>query len=241
MKFLILLCLSILFLSCSNEQIINTVLLPIDDATIGVKSKIVYPSLESNQMGSIEDFEYDNENNLLKKLYYGGDREKLGHYELFYYESNGSLIYKLNYHSNLNSPSGFILLDSTNYLYSGNFLTSEIITYPLAKYYDEYKYEYEGKYLIKKSKYHNGNIESSISFEYKNGKLYGEKSNEGIVSKEYKYIDNRLVEIIFYLPINEIKRKINYTYNGKGKLILEEVNELSIYSSTLSHIVKYIY
>lgn len=241
MKFLILLWLSILFLSCSNGQIVNTALLPNDETTSLVKSKIVYPSLESNQIGSIEDFEYDNENKLLKKLYYGVDKAKPVHFELFYYADNGNLIYKLNYHSNINAPTGFILLDSTNYFYSENFLISEKITYPFAKYYDEYKYEYEGEYLIKKSKYHNGNKESSIAFEYKNGRIYGEKTDEGFVFKEYKYIDNRLKEIIFYSPINEVKRKIIYSYNDKGKLILEEVNELSVYSSTRSHIIKYVY
>jgi len=85
MKYLILLLASLLFLSCSDE--INP-LLPFEEATLGVKSKMVYPSLESNQELSIEDFEYNYRDQLVKKFYYGENREMLYHYELFYYDDN---------------------------------------------------------------------------------------------------------------------------------------------------------
>ena len=127
MKNLILLLISVLLYACSNGQIISPLFSPIDEATIGVKSKIVYPSIESNKISSIEDYEYNNDGQLIKKLYYGGDREMLYHYELFKYDSKGELIIKLNFHSNINSPTGFVLLDSTNYLYLGNLLAAEKI------------------------------------------------------------------------------------------------------------------
>ncbi|MGB5895896.1 MAG: hypothetical protein WBG58_17095 [Ignavibacteriaceae bacterium] len=236
MKYLILLVFSILFLSCSNDQIINPVLLPIDEATIGVKSRIVYPSLESNQIGSIEDFEYNNDGKLIKKIYYSGNRVILLHYEIFNYDTNGKLTYKLGYRSNINSPSGFVLLDSTNYVYTGNFLIVEKTTYPLAKYFDEYTYEYDKNYLIKKTNYHKGELEYFITYEYQDDKVYKEKHNGGIEIKEYIYKDNQLIEIV-----EREARKRNYSYNENGKLILERVEELSVYSSMASHIVKYFY
>ena len=241
MKNSILLLISVLLYACSNGQIINPLFSPIDEATIGVKSKIVYPSIESNKISSIEDFEYNNDGQLIKKLYYGGDREMLYHYELFKYDSKGELIIKLNFHSNINSPTGFILLDSTSYLYSGNLLVAEKITYPLANYFDQYKYEYDEKYLIKKSKYHNTELEFYITYEYKDGKLYKERFNDITEFKEYKYNGDQLIEIVFYTSKNEAIRKINYSYNGKGKLDLEKVDELFTYSSSKSHIIKYVY
>ncbi len=241
MKNLIRLLISVLLYTCSNGQIINPLFSPIDEVTFGVKSKISYPSLESNQIGSIEDFEYNNKDQLLKKIYYGGNKEILYHYELFNYDINGTLIYKLNYHSNINSPTGFILLDSTKYLYSENLLVAEKITYPLAKYFEQYKYEYDEKYLIKKSKYHNTELEFYITYEYKDGKLYKERFNDSTEFKEYKYNGDQLIEIVFYTSKNEAIRKINYSYNGKGKLDLEKVDELFTYSSSTSHIIKYVY
>ncbi len=245
MKYLILLLTSLLFLSCSDEQIVNPILFPIDEATIGVRSKIFYPSLESNQILSIEDFEYNINGQLQKKIYYSGNREMISHYELFNYDNNGKLIYKLNFHNNINSPTGFILLDSTIYLYSANLLTTEKITYPYASYDILYNFEYDGKYLIKKTKYHNEELESYIIYNYKDGIIHKEiiyyKNNSITESKEYKYKNAVLVETVYYASNNEAKRRISYSYNNNGKIVIEKVDELFAYSSSLPYVVKYEY
>jgi|SRR3990170_2118458 len=245
MKYLIFLLTSLLLLSCSDELIINPILLPIEEATIGVKSKIYYPSLESNQILSIEDYEYNNNDQLQKKIYYGNDREMISHYEVFNYDNDGRLTSKLNYYNNINSPTGFILIDSTVYLYSGNLLTTEKIISPSTGYFDRCNYEYDGKHLIKKTKYYNEELDSYIIYEYKNGNLNKEinyyKDNSITESKEYKYKDVVLEEIVYYTFRNEAKRRINYSYNEKGKLILEDVDELFIYSSSLPYVVRYVY
>ena len=242
MKYLILLLASLLFLSCSDE--INP-LLPFGEATLGVKSKMVYPSLESNQVLSIEDFEYNYKYLLVKKFYYSGNREMLYHYEFYNYDDNGKPVYKLNYHSNINSPSGFILLDSTSFLYSNNLRAAEKITYPVADYYEMYRYEYDGKYLIKKSKFRNEDLDSYIVYEYTDGKISIEinyiQDNSIFETKEYKYKGAALEKITYYTFMNEAKRTISYSYNKKGKLILEKVDELFVYSSSLPHIIKYVY
>ncbi|MDA3870848.1 MAG: hypothetical protein PF551_00675 [Candidatus Marinimicrobia bacterium] len=245
MKYLMFLLTFLLLLSCSNEQIVNPVLSPIDNATTGVKSKIFYPSLESTQILSTEEFEYNNQDQLLRKIYYGDTKEMVYHYELFNYDNDGKLINKLNYHNNVNSPTGFILLDSTVYLYSENFLTTEEITYPYSNIFTSYSYIYDGKNLVKKTKYHNDALESYSTFEYKNGNLSKEitydKNSIVIESKEYKYTNLHLAEIVIYSSTDEAKRKIQYSYNGSGKIVLEEVDELLIYSSSLPYVVKYVY
>ena len=236
---------SVLFLSCSEEQIVEPIIFPIDEATIGVKSKKYYPSLESNQILSIEDFEYNNLKQLQKKIYYGGNREILYNYELFNYDNNGKLNCKLDYHSNINSPTGFILLDSTAYLYIGNLLTSDKTTYPYANYFIKNNYEYDGKYLVKKTTYNNEELESYIRYEYQKNKIYKEtiysRENIFVELKEYKYKDNILSEITIYSFNNEAKRKISYSYNEGGKLMIEKVDELLDYSSSLPYVIKYEY
>jgi hypothetical protein len=243
MKYIILLLLSLLVLSCSDEQVTNPVLFPIDEASIGVKSKIVYTS-DVSQILSIEDFEY-NADQLYKKIYYNGNRETIAHYEIFSYNDKGKLLYKLNYYNNLNSPTGFILLDSTAYLYSGDLLSSEKIMAPNSGNYILYDYEYDGKYLIKKSKYYNDEPDSYIIYEYKNSKLFKEinyyKNDIITEHKEYRYYNAALVELVYYNYRNEAKRRVNYSYNNQGKLILEEVDELFEYSSSMPYVVKYFY
>jgi len=245
MKYLILLFASLLLASCSDEHIINPVLLPIEEATIGVKSKIYYPSIESNQILSIEDFEYSSNGLLQKKIYYGNNRGMISHYEVFNYNNDGRLTNKLNYYNNINSPTGFLLIDSTVYLYFGNFLTTEKIFVPSTGFFDRISYEYNGKYLIEKSKYYNEVFDSYIIYEYKNGILNKEinyyKDNSITEFKEFKYKGAALVEITFYTLNNQAKRRINYSYNVNGKIILEKVDELFIYSSSLPYVVKYKY
>lgn len=245
MKYLILLLISLLLLSCSDEQIINPILLPIEEATTGVKSKIYYPSIESDEILSIEDFQYSNTNLLQKKIYYGNNREMISHYEVYKYNDDGRLTNKLNYYNNINSPTGFILMDSTIYLYSDNLLTTEKIIVPSTGFFDRISYEYNGKSLFKKSKYYNEELYSYIIYEYKNGKLDKEtnyyKDNTITEFKEYKYDDAALVEIVYYTFSKQAKRRINYSYNENGKLILEKVDELFNYSSSLPYVVKYTY
>ena len=243
MKYLIFLLSSLLFLSYSNVQIINPILLPIDEATIGVKSKIFYPSLDSNQILKVEDFEYNNQDQLTKKTYYKGDRRFIINYEIFKY-NNSILIRKLNYHSNVYSSTGFLLLDSTIYVYSANLLYEEKIIYPQANYFDHYNFEYDGKLLIKKSKFHRNVLESYSTYTYENDMIHREvkyfNDDSIIESKEYKYKDVTLIEI-YYTFNDEPMRKINYSYNENGMMVLEEVEELSIFSSQMSYVVKYEY
>jgi hypothetical protein len=245
MNYLILLLASIITLSYSNGQTIKSIISPTDEETSGVKSKVFYSSLESKQIMSIEDFEYNANGLLIKKIYYGGDRETIYHYELFFYNNNGTLNYKLNYYSNIKSPTGYILMDSTNYSYSVNLLTTENINYPLANYYDKYSYEYDGKHLIKKTIDHNKNFESSITYECQDGKILKERNcskDRCITStKEYKYKDSALVEIVCYTSSHEAQRRIEYSYNESGKLSVEKVDELLIYSSARPYVVKYLY
>jgi len=244
MKYLIFLFTSLLLLSCSDEQMTNPIISPIDEATVGVKSKTFYPSLESNQILSIEDFEYT-DGQLQKKVYFSENRVLISHYELFSYDNNGKLLYKLNYHNNTNSPTGFILLDSTTYSYSGNVFISEKITFPYANYYEKYNYEYDGKYIIKKTKYHNEELESVIAYEYRNGKLQKEtlydKTENVIYIDKYVYEEKRLIEILRYSNNGELLTKINYNYNTEGKIILENVEVIAMYLSIHSHIIRYEY
>jgi hypothetical protein len=245
MKCKILLLTSLLFLTFLNERIIGQILFPIDEVVIGVKHKTSYPSLESNQVSSIEDFEYNSKGQLQKKIYYGGKREILYHYELFNYGNDGKLIFKLNYHSSKNSPSGFILLDSTAYTYAGKLFASEMKIYPLAGYYEKFIFEYDDEHLLMKTKYHNEDLEEYFVYEYDEARISKEihfsKDRVPGSYKKYLYNDVALNEIVIYSPKDEAKRRINYFYNENGKLDIEKVDELSIVSSTKSHVIRYEY
>lgn len=243
-QFIVLILSSLLFLTCSDEQITSPTLFPIEEATIGVKSKKLYSSLESNQVLSIEDFEYTDDL-LHKKIYYSGNREMISHYQLFNHDNNGRLLFKLNYHNNINSPTGFILLDSTVYLYSANLLSTEKIIYPYGHYTDKYNFVYDGKYLIKKIKYHREELESVVTYEYEDGKLRKEtlydKSENVVFVNKYIYNEKYLIENLRYSYNGDLLTKISYSYNNDRKISLEKVDVIAMYLSIHSHIIKYEY
>jgi len=234
-----------LFLSCSDEQIINSTNNPLENATLGVKTKKVYPTLESNQILNVEDFDYNHLNKLQKKSYYGGNREFLYYYDEYSYDENGLLMKRLNYHSNINAPSGFILLKSITYSYSYGLLVSETVTAPEANFCDEFRYEYNDGLLILKSSYHNGSLEYKTVYKYQYGKLRNEilydRTERIVYFIDYIYSHNILGETRHYTSNGDLSKRIGYSYSRNGKLIIENVEVIPIYSSTLSSVVRYEY
>ena len=231
--------------ACSGEKVAGPELQPIEAATVGVKSMTIYPSLFSSQILSAQDFEYAGEGRLIKKTYWAGDREKIIHYELFSYGESAGPAYKLGYHANANSPAGFMLLDSTAYRHDGKFLISETTYYPCADYNERYAYRYHGNLLAGKTRYHNDGLESYTVYEYRDGRLHREvdysKDSSMIESREYGYEGETPVTLTYYSFASEAKRRVSYAYNEAGKLVLEKVDELSPYSSSLPHVIRYSY
>jgi hypothetical protein len=245
MKYRIVMFLTLLFISCSDERITNPSNNPLENAAAGVRVKKVYPSLESTQILSVEDFDYDRMNRLQKKSYYGGDREILYCYDEYNYDDNGLLLRRFNYHSNVSAPSGFLLLKATTYSYSNGLLLSERTVFPEANYYEESRYGYKDGQRILKSFYHNNSLESKTIYKYVDSKLMNESiynEMERIVySIDYIYLGNRLSETRHYTSSGDLSQRISYSYNTNGKLITENIEMIPIYSSTLSSVVRYEY
>lgn len=237
--------LPLLVLACSGEQIAGPELLSIEGATVGVKSAAIFPNLLSSQILSVQDLEYDGEGRLIKRTYWAGERGMTIHYEVFSYDDGGKPVYRLGYHGNVNSPTGFILLDSTVFQHEGKFLTSETTYYLCAGYNDRYDYRYRRRSLVGKMHYHNDELESYTVYEYRNDKLRREVdfSNDSSVieSREYQYEGEAPILLTYYSFLGEPKRTISYSYNEAGMLIIEKVDELVPYSSSMSYVVRYSY
>jgi hypothetical protein len=242
---LVLLFISLLLGSCSDERATNPSNDPLNNATAGVKTKITYPTLGSDQILSVEDFEYNSLNKLQKRNSFGGNREILYGYDECYYDGNGLLIKKLNYCNNIHSPSGFLLLISTAYTYSNNLLISERDTFPQASFSEEYKYEYKDGLPLNKLFYHSDSLENKTVYAYKNGRLQNEmvyyKGDNLVYSFDYVYQDNFLVESRECASNGDLSKKISYSYDKSKKLITENVQVLAIASSSTSYVVRYEY
>ncbi len=246
MKHTIVLLLTSLFLvSCSDEQTTNPSNNPLANATTRVRTKNTYPTLESKQIMSVEDFEYDGLNRLQMRTSYGGNREIIYEYDEYYYDGNGLLTKRLKYYSNIYSPSGFKLLVSTTYAYSNSLVISERDTFPQAGFSEENKYEYNDGQPLRKSFYHNDSIEYKTVYAYKDGRLQNEvlyyKTDNIIYSIQHIYQGNFLVESRQYAVNGDLSKKTSYSYDKSGKLITENVQVMAIASSSTSYVVRYEY
>ena len=243
MKYLSILLLAfLLIISCSDELIINFTSL--EDATVGVSSKKIY-TIESNQMISVEDYEYNSKGKLTKKSYYGGNRETIYYYEQYFYDTDGFLKYKIKNNSNIYSPTGFLTLDSTVFNYSTGVLISKRTIYPQANTYDEVKYEYDESKLKVESFYYNDTYSDKIVYEYEkeriNNKYHYNNTDNLISTTNYLYYEKFLKETLKFTSNNELLTKTNYDYYYDGKLKRETFEVVAGYLSISSHIALYEY
>lgn len=214
------------------------------DSASKVKSKRRFASVQSTRVLDTDEFEYDSTGRLIREMQYMGDKEMLIHYSIFKYDFNGKLVFKLGYHANVNSPTGFYLLDSTEYFCLGTSLTSEKTTYPMAQYADSSAYEYQNQVLKKESKYSRGKFESTVEYDYDHDLVQTETfhatDNHVYQTIAHQYKDGLLRESCYYNTKGLLTRSITYAYDSAGRLILES-SESASFSSLSPHIFRYEY
>lgn len=215
---------------------------------------LLYSNVNSEAPISIvAEYEYDEEFRISKvstPMYQDGERVGTIKYDLYKYNSQEQLITIENFNANSNSPTGFINLKNYFYTYSDNGKRGkEYIEYPQIGSFEYSLYKYEKGKLSKIEKYGNSdNLESHIINEYDNsGKLIKETSfgedNQAFSYTQHSYENGLNVQSDVFAGENmkEHIREIFRTYDENNNLIVLESNELSPYSSMMSHVLKYEY
>lgn len=217
-----------------------------------LKQVLLYSTLDSKEPISIvEEYEYDDAGKISKvssPMYNNGTITGTIKYDIYEYNSLGQLIKVNNYNANLNSPTGFINLKSTSYEYSPDGKKiKEKIEYPLGGISEYSDFEYANGLLSKTSKYSGNKLESYTVYEY-------DKSNKVIKDLFYAYDGQCLTYTIhnytgslqtksdFYIfSSNDHFRSINRIFDKNNNIVTLESKELSLYSSLMSHVIRYEY
>jgi len=169
-------------------------------------------------------------------------------YNLYEYNESGLLIKIMNYNANINSPTGYINLKNTTFTYSTDGIKiKETVEYPLGGITEYMDFEYKSGLLSKTKKYSGKNLESYSEFQY-------DKSDRLIKETFYSSDDQCLTYTIhtyngslqtksdlYGFPSNDHYRSISRTYDENNNLIITDSKELSLHSSLMSHVLKYIY
>jgi len=224
-----------------------------------LKRVLVYDSISSTVPANvIEQYEYDEfgrisrfsfpmaiDTNIDNRVYYYID---------YKYNSVNQLIEKTRYHTNIYSPTGYLILAKFYYTYSHEGkLIKEYIEYPVISSFSYSLYYYFMDKLIIVENYEMGTdeLESYTKYDYdKCGRLIKESvtymvNTLQILVTEHKYQNGHNYRSDVYVrevdSYNTHLREMLKTYDYDNNLIINEINELSEYSSQPSRVLKYEY
>jgi len=216
-----------------------------------LKQVLLFSNLDSKDPISIvEEYEYDDNGKISKvssPMYDNGTIVGTIKYDLYEYNSSGQLMKIINYNANLNSPTGFINLKNTSYNYSTDGKKiKETIEYPLGGISEYSDFEYQNGLLSKSKKYSGNKLESYTEFQYdKSDKLIKEtfyaSDDQRISYTIHSYTGSLQTKSDLYTSTNDHYRSINRTFDKNNNIIVLESKELSLYSSMMSHVLRYKY
>ena len=250
----ILLGLLSLILICSCQKENDSLENNINQNGAKLKQILLYSSIDSEDPISIvAEYEYDEEDRISKvssPMYQDGEIVGTIKYDLYEYNSQGQLIKIENFNANSNSPSGFINLKNYIYTYSDNGKREkEYIEYPQISSFEYSLYKYDKDKLTKIEKYDNSdNLESYIKNEYDNSGNIIKETSFGEYNQPFSYtqhsFENGLKvqsDVFAGEDMKEHVCEIFRIFDENNNLIIRESNELSLYSSMMSHVLKYEY
>jgi hypothetical protein len=217
-----------------------------------LKQILLYSKIESEDpIGIVEEYQYDDKGRISKTsspMYDNGVIAGTIKYNLYEYNSSDQLIRISNFNANLNSPTGYINLQNFIYTYSADGKKIRESIENINGVISEYSvYEYKDGQLVKIKKYSHDSLESYIENQYDNsGKLIKESffssDGQGISYTIHTYSGLLQIKSDLYTFINDTRyRSIKRTFDNNNNLITLESNELSLYSSAMSSVLRYKY
>lgn len=237
----------LVLLSCQKDSGLNS-----SQENAKLKQVLLYSNLDSQDpIAIIEEYEYA-ENGKISKvtspMYDNGTIVGTIKYDLYEYNSSGQLIKIMNYNANSKDPTGFINLKNTSYTYSiDGKKIRETIEYPFVGNSDHVDFDYKDGLLIRTKNYSHNIFEFYTEYQYDNA---GNVIRETLFASDDKCLSYTIHSYtgslqtksdIYTYPANDHYRAITRTFDENNNLITLESKELSLYSSMMSHVLRYKY
>lgn len=241
----------IMFSSCEKEN--DSIESIVKQNNAKLKRILLYSSLNADEpMSIVREYEYDEKNRISKvssPIYQDGEIVGIIKYDLYEYNSKGQLEKITNFNANINSPTGFINLKNYIYTYSNDGKKEkEYIEYPQISSFEYSLYKYSNNRLVKIEKYGNTDeLESYVVKEYGNSGNLVKETSFGKDNQQYSYTKHLYTNglnaqsDVFAGKNMEHVREIFRTFDENNNLIILESNELLLYSSMMSYVLKYEY
>lgn len=198
----------------------------------------------------VSEYEYDASgkiNKVSSPIYIEGVIKGTATYDLYEYDAMNRLVKIKNYHANLNS--GFLNLKNIIYSYSADGTKEkELLEFPQINSYEYIKYINQDGLVVKKEHYNAaGKLDMYTEMTY--------NQSRELIEEMFYSRDSELFRVIKHSYTNGLRTKsdtfqglemeqlgeVKRTFDANRNLILLESNELSILSSTHSHVLRYEY
>jgi len=217
-----------------------------------LKQVLLYSNIDSKDpINIVEEYEYDADGKISKvssPMYDNGTIVGIIKYDIYEYNMTGLLVKIMNYNANLNSPTGFINLKNTSFSYSGDGRKiKETIEYPQIGNSEYTDFEYANGQLVRIKKYSHNLLESYTEYQYdKSDNLIKEtfygSDDQCLTYTIHSYTGSLQTKSDLYTyPENTHYRSINRTFDKNNNIITLESKELSLFSSLMSHVLRYKY
>lgn len=234
--------------SCQKDQFDSN----LNQENAKLKQILLFSKIDPEEPISIvEEYEYNEKGRISKTsspMYDNGVIVGTIRYNLYEYNSSDQLLKISNFNANLNSPTGYINLLNYIYSYSSDGKKIKESIENLNGVISEYSvYEYKDDQLVKIKKYSHNALESYFENQYnKSGRLIKESlfaSDDKCISYTiHTYSGFLQVESDLYVYQNDSHyRSIKRTFDDNNNLVTLESNELSLYSSAMSFVLRYKY
>ena len=212
-----------------------------------IVSEELYPNMDAILPNEVIAYEYNNQGNLNKKLYYDAQTGMLVQETDFKTDGEGLKLKALNYQHNATDPSSIQLVSTREFEYADNQLQAEYIIQPGGERSLDVKYIYSRNHLERKVFYRAGEVLYYDAYEYKkDGNLDNVTRftpSEYIMSWiEYEYGSNKLKSVMKYFDhTGAIYKQEFFHYNSDGELRLVEHQNDLLSGKPQSTVTRYAY
>ena len=207
--------------SCNKDNVVNP-----ERALL--KTKYWYVTVNDTIPLKTTNYQYDNYKRLERINHYVRDSDTMLVYEIFEYNTDNDNVNKYIYHY-ANDSIGWLLNDSTHYIYENGKLIEEVIYFPAPNAYQvSYQYEFDNLMIKRKYRYDNHQFVLCILYEYENGVCiketrFSDRELNVIDGYTIHYHDDELlIRSEKYTSQDQNFQIILYSYDPNGTLLTEE-------------------
>ncbi len=217
-----------------------------------LKSRTIYPTLESQTAIDEWGYEYDSTGRLKQQTRYDVNTfpKRTLSYIAYKYDSAGLVQSTQLFSRNVNAPSGFIVTEESSFRYSKDslkLLTERIVTNRQNNTAGTFRFTYNGKRLVRMTN-PALNPPGYVTYEYNSA---GNKSRENRYSSlnliyeyttfTYSSSDTLLARSTQFEPDNTARTITTYQYNQDKKRTLEDVRQQKLATNQSNFVIRYSY